>query len=178
MEIDDCTKRDVIAEVFDRVRDYVNPDAPIESLCLPHAFLTIEALRARGHRAILQAGSASWRYLHPNLDDGVTATHFSYMWAPEDPRSIEAIREYRMPEVHVWVATTDPLELVDLTTGHQVAQARRLAGIAWTAEPPGPYLWGLPPRGMMYRPYERATMLALEVAVTLIGIRRTMALVS
>lgn len=163
---------DVIAEVRERITAHVLPGQPLMALCLQHAVLTVQAIRARGTRAIIQAGSASWRYRRPDLDDGACSTHFSYVWDPTHPASRAALAQREMPEMHVWAAIPhgDAPAIVDLTTRFWPQQARRLAGLEWTAERPPEYLWGIPPAGARYVPAEAATMLAVVFAADAFGL--------
>lgn len=172
--------RQVIMEVRERVTCHVLPGQPLMALCLQHAILTVQAIRARGTRAILQAGSASWRYQRPDLDDGIAPTHFSYVWDMQHPASQAAMARGEMPEMHVWAAIPDKdaPAIVDLTTRFWPQQARRLAGLTWTADQPPEYLWGAPPPSARYVPAEAATWLALMFAADLFGADAARALVS
>lgn len=166
---------DVIAEVRSKVADVVCEDMPIGATCLYHAVFAVEAIRARGVRAILQAGSTSWRCVPDHLDDGVAPNAFSYMWDPEAARHV--FEAGGMPEMHVWAATPRPLAIVDLTTGYFPDQAQRLLGLPWTAPRPPPFVWGEPPPGCRYEPHEAAVRVALMLAVQVIGVDRVRRLV-
>jgi hypothetical protein len=105
------------------------------------ALAVIEAGKREGRRLVLQAGSLQWRYVPPQLDDGVSSTHFSYMWSPNDPRSRQAIAMGMLPEVHVWAADVDTQEIIDLSTRELKTIAETRYGLDWkTADPPN-YVW-------------------------------------
>lgn len=167
----------IVDEVNERIAELLDVDIPVEAMCLQHAVLTVEAIRARGHRAILQAGSAGWRFKAPELDDGNAPTHFSYVWDMTCPGNQRALADGLLPEMHVWAALAEPPTIIDLTSKYWPAQARRLAGLEWTAELPPPFVWGVPPAGARYMPVPAATFLALEFAAVLFGVPRVRALV-
>lgn len=169
----------IMAEVRDRVtawlRDHGDDTMALSAMCLYHAAFAVEALKARGHHAFLQAGSAQWRMVAPELDDGVSPTHLGYMF--DLPSATSALQRGMMPEMHVW-AGLEPRTLIDLTTGYQPVQARRLLNKEWTAPLPPPFVWGLPPDSCRYKPSRHAVRIAVMLAADVIGIERATALVS
>lgn len=124
----------------------------IEAACFYWALEAALALHRTGRRVCVQAGSLQW----PSLaeDDGVSPTHFAYMWEPDSETTLVRVAAGQMPEVHCWVALPDDGELVDLSTKYLPAQAARL-GVPWTAPPPPDYLWATAaevPEGVLYAP--------------------------
>ena len=172
-----CFATAVAAEVGRLVLQHVDVDVPLCATCFYHAVYTVEAIRRRGVRAILQAGSATWRYRARELDDGVASTHFGYEWIPGDPGHRERIEAGLMPEMHVWAATVDPPAIVDYTTGLWPEQARRLGGHVWNAAKPPPFVWGVP-TDACYIPDRDAVRCALEMAARVFGVKRARELVS
>jgi hypothetical protein len=101
-----------------------------------------------------KAGSASWRFLPPHLDDGIQATHFTNQWSPTEPQSRERIRAGQLPEIHCWLAIPSTREIVDFSTGY-IHHAARASGLEWKADPLPPYIWcreGDPHPGTVYMP--------------------------
>lgn len=134
-------------EIYEEVATKVKADPRIggwrpTGRCLFWAMYAIEAIRARGVRAILQAGSATWRIVREEDDDGVASTHFGYVWSPNEEASRKAIAEGFMPEMHVWAGIPEDQVLVDLTTGFWPEQAKLLGGFDWRAGLPPKYYWG------------------------------------
>lgn len=76
--------------------------------------LAVHAYLQRGKcDAILQAGTASWRFLSEADDDGSGPTHYSYM-ASDDPlvyamrlQDASMGKPIALPEMHCWVALKD-----------------------------------------------------------------------
>lgn len=168
----------VVSEVAALVARYsVEHDIHPAAMCLYHAVFAVEAIRRRGRRAILQAGSATWRMVAPEVDDGVSPTHLAYEWSPESPASRAAMARGHLPEMHVWAAVVDPPALVDLAAGFWPEQAMRLHGYTWRAPMPPAYVWGVPPPGAGYRPDPHATLEAVKYAAILFGVDRAKALV-
>ena len=98
-------------------------------------------MEEEGIRGVLQAGSASFERVPPELDDGVCSTHFSYVWEERSRTTLRMIAAGSMPEMHVWVAIPRLQEIVDLTTGYQVKQCENLLGVDWLSVSPPKYLW-------------------------------------
>ena len=153
------------AAVVDEIRrefaaHYNGPDSSMA--CLYWSFYACRVLERRGERALVQAGTLE--YPMGNLDDGFSATHFSYVWEPGSAETRRRIAANEMPEMHVWVALPDDGELLDVTTCFFQAQARRL-GLTWKGEAPPPWLWEraelVRNRGAFYVPDRRAIAWAL-----------------
>jgi hypothetical protein len=134
----------------------------LRSRCLQWAVYAARALAARGERACVQAGSAAWPCLA--VDDGVSPTHFAYVWDPDSAETSQRTALGLMPEMHAWVALPDSAEIVDLSAGYQLEQAK-LRGVRWTAPPPPEYVWSTAaelPAGVRYSPCVRAIMWCLQ----------------
>lgn len=162
----------VVSEVRAQVAELADEDMPVSAMCLYHAVLAVEAIRARGVRAILQAGTATWKMLSPDLDDGTVENAFGYLWDPAE--AVPLARRGLMPEMHVWAATVAPMAVVDLASCYFPAQAQRLKGIAWRAAPPPDYVWGTPPAGCRYEPHREAVACAVAMAARVFGERRAL----
>ena len=104
------------------------------------ALAVIEAGKKNGRRLFLQAGSLQWRFVPPQLDDGISATHYSYMWSPYEPLSRRAIEMGMLPEVHVWVGDPQTQELIDLST-REIKSLAQKRGLKWKTANPPKYLW-------------------------------------
>ena len=175
--IDVVTQGLIAAEVRAGVLQYVDETCPLSATCFYHAVLGIEAIRRRGVRAILQAGTTMWRHLDKTLDDGVRPTHFGYQWEPNQLSNLQRVAHGLMPEMHVWSALVDPPAIIDFTTDLWPDQALRLAGITWTAPRPPAFLWG-PPTDASYLPDRGAVTAVLLMAARVFGVKRARELVS
>lgn len=123
------------------VRAQVDADCPPQNgggLCLFLAVKLCNELGKHGIRAVLQAGSAQWKCMA--IDDGVSPTHFAYMWEMS-PLTKLRLSQGKMPEMHCWVGLPDTQEIVDISTRDLVMQAKLRADITWTANPPPDYIW-------------------------------------
>ncbi len=109
--------------------------------CVFWALATLEAGKKFGKNFIIQAGSLQWQYVPNHLDDGVSSTHFSYMWDPTNPLSRRALRMGMLPEVHVWVADPEAQEIIDLSTRGLKEQARNMGVTNWHTASPPRYFW-------------------------------------
>lgn len=129
-------------------------------LCFYYTKYIIDILKRYGYNAVPQAGSMQWRRLKE--DDGVCATHFSYMWNPATPISTISMALGQLPEMHCWVGLIDEQEVVDFSTRHLKSAAAAI-GMEWTAEDPPQYLWcavGDIPESAYYIPNREATIYA------------------
>lgn len=132
--------------------ELVWPEVPLRAGCA-HLVASFGAICAsRGVRVGVQGGTASWRRLPEELDDGVVATHFSYVLELDSPTGLARWARDLLPEMHVWAILPDREEAVDLTLGdlpEQCEIAGRLPWLMprppafgwwrWSEEPPGVY---------------------------------------
>ena len=139
----------------------------ISAACLYWTKAACLRLGEAGQRAILQAGSASWVRVPPELDDGVVATHYSYMWEPQSPANVMQLMKGEMPEMHVWAALPERNQIVDLTTGFQPERCEEMLGMDWPAAKPPDWLWmeasEVPATGAFYEPCPVACSLAMQL---------------
>jgi hypothetical protein len=105
-------------------------------------------------RTIIQAGSAQWPRIPPELDDGVSPTHFAYEWhadsaaarlvragvTPIIPRA-DGLVAASLPEMHAWLACPSSDEIIDFTTGLWPAACMATIGLPWPGPRPPEYLW-------------------------------------
>jgi hypothetical protein len=134
----------------------------IEAMCLWWAHFTVGALADIGVRALIQAGSAYWPRIPPEMDDGVTDNVFGYEFTP-GPHNADIVIKGMMPEIHVWAGIPLTNEIIDLTSGFFPKQAKKLGGFDWPGPKPPSALWvkgtELPP-GVLYRPNLEAIAVA------------------
>lgn len=129
--------------------------------CLYAAHFSVSVLRKHGFDAILQAGSLQWPRVAPEDDDGVSPTHFAYMWDPEGPTSLLAKSRGLMPEIHIWCAIPSTREIVDVVTKDLPADCHSKIGYDWPGELPPDYLWSREaPANVYYIPNPEATRYA------------------
>lgn len=148
---------------------YTGPN--IGQACLTWAMKTYEHLTIRGYRACIQAGSAYYQRVPGNPDEWPTDdTHFSYVWdGPPSATSLAALKQSggHLPEMHVWVALPDTMELIDLTTCYVPANCKAMTGLDWLGPKPPDYIWTTPDKGfgdtVAMIPDVDATILALTL---------------
>ncbi len=157
----------------------------MDSCCLTSATCAVLASADLGYPCLFQAGSMQWRCRSESEpDDGVSATHFAYMWSPEEAHNRQllaglknALRRaelsgrgldpgsYPLPEVHCWAVWPVNTTCVDLTTGTLPDECRRRTGGLWTAPIPPKYFIGVPDgETARYTADEMATCLMFHTA--------------
>lgn len=160
----------VFAEVTarDEFKDY---DPAKCCLLWAGSILTVAQLFPELKNLQLQGGSASWRIVPKDQDDGLSPTHYSYVYTPpDDPEE--------MGEVHFWCAVHpkhDRLErrglIVDPTTVH-VPELARSIGVHAKCWPPN-CVWAapddLPENVEEYAPSLRPTFLGMQYIRTIFG---------
>lgn len=131
------------------------PEAP--GSCLYRAAAMMVALRERGERAQIQAGSALWQFREIAEPEPDT---FGYEWDRTSPLALAAVERAiagrppeLMPEMHCWVAVERPRTrrssaspgadwwLIDPSAGQFPAMCERVLGLAWELERPPVCLW-------------------------------------
>lgn len=131
--------------------------------CVMWAEATRRVLKEQlGIQAFVQAGTANWPLIPDELDDGVCCTHFGYVF--EAPVAYYRFAQGLLPEMHAWVVLPEHEEIIDLTTGFQPMQCKRMIGKEFhpSVRPP-PYLWckwDALPHGWRYKADPVATMMA------------------
>lgn len=143
MDLTHTSKDNIVAEIRRRMDQFEVDLAP--KACLFWAKHTVDVLNEHGFRALLQAGSASFRLLSDHLDDGrhETSTHFTYQFHEHEARA--HLFAGRFPEIHCWAALPDyPSRenptIVDVTTRYLIRNAAD-AGFEWRHTQPPDYLW-------------------------------------
>lgn len=129
---------------------------PIEKACFYHSIamkLAIDKLTKM--RSVIAAGSATFLAVPEELDDGVSPTHYSYVYEGWD------CFPWELPELHCWVAGCDvdgKIYLIDPTVKYVPSLAEDL-GIKWRTPKPPKCLWVEPsnlPKGWHYVPDQAA----------------------
>jgi len=144
-------------------------DCPIEGSCAAAAFSLMIVARQAGIPLVLQAGSAYWRRMTDEQDDGVSPLQFGYEWEPNSTMTRFMIAQGRMPEMHVWVGNPETQEIVDINAGLFPVQAQKLIGVDWPGPRPPDVLWTRAsqlPENAWYRPDGEATKLAMEMLIS------------
>jgi hypothetical protein len=169
---DEIYRRTLAAVKREIARTGGNPEEPMALIgqCLEFAWQGYCVIKEwpGAPRTIIQAGSAQWPRIPPELDDGVSPTHFSYQWEGDSAvtRLVRAgmvpiVRRpdgqvaTSLPEMHVWLACPESRELIDFTTGQWPTACKVLLGQEWLAADPPAYLWTFGtrcPSGVHYRP--------------------------
>ena len=153
--------------------------------CLYWGLATLAAakkfgLLAHGWRPTLQGGTAGWKRIRPEEDDGVVFDMFSYVFEMS-PVTIQKIQNNELPEMHVWVACPVNQVVLDFTTGFAPRQCRETGGMEWTAPDPPPHMIFTPsslPDGAYYAPTMQGTQLAYlfaERAMSALGFKQACA---
>ncbi|MCI0457784.1 MAG: hypothetical protein L0Z62_12520 [Gemmataceae bacterium] len=171
------TSRD---EIFRRTLEAVQHPA-LTGQCLEFAWRGYRIIKGwpGAPRTIIQARSAQWPRIPPEMDDGVRPTHFAYEWHADSHaaqllrsgivpvvRRADNLVAASLPEMHVWLACPDSGELVDFTTGHWPAACLATLGEDWPGPRPPEYLWTFGnrlPAGVNYLPDREAIDVAILI---------------
>ena len=138
--------RNLIMDRHPEVVDVVNGKRQVAmptGNCVLSSLAMIEVLIKHNIRAIIQAGSCLWRY-KPDECSGVT--HFGWVYGDNEPIPQQLSHKARLkgllPELHVWVAIPDSLEIVDIETARFPHVAKNMIGVQWDESllPPD-FLW-------------------------------------
>lgn len=170
--IDPAERERIFESVQAGIETFRGEDAPASAHCFYRAVLTVRELYARGERAILQAGTAEWAIRTPDQDDGMSPTHFGYVWSPDEFDWKRLYYQGILPEIHVWSALPASREIIDMSSGCFPEQAKLLKGWDWRAEPPPQFLWTSElPSNAVYEAHPDATAFALALALAKFGIQ-------
>lgn len=135
---------------------------PLSHYCLLWARNTILALEEFKLPGQIQAGSAFWRCVREEDDDGVEVNQVGYKFQMNE-KSIMEFALGLLPEMHVWVAVVqgEQKELIDLTPPFFKDRCREFGG-RWTMPNPPAYLWtdlkNFPSELCSYDPDVKATL--------------------
>lgn len=158
----DAWKRQWVSEARALVATHF-PDCPARGSCLFHAIAMIQVAKRHGRKLVLQAGTAYWERMPPEIDDGVSPTHFGYEWEADSPTTRARIAARMLPEMHIWVGDPATQEIIDISTNEFVDQARHMLGVDWPGKKPPDFLWAKAselPKEAVYQPDGRATRVA------------------
>ncbi len=174
--------RTIRDDIFRRTLAAVSAEQPhLTGNCLEFAWHGYQIIKSfpGAPRTIIQAGSAQWPRVPPELDDGVSPTHFAYEWNPEHPvtrlfltgftplvQRADGHTAASLPEMHVWLGCPDSEEIIDFTTGLWPAACQATLGEDWLAEHPPEYLWTFGsrlPKDVRYIASREAIEVVIEV---------------
>lgn len=138
----------VKTEIFETVQRTMNgKDKALSRSCFGWALETCKEIeRTTERRCILQAGSAYWPLCPVSEDDGVRPLRYGYEWQPLTRPAAQIAKTVLtgiLPEIHVWAALPDRMEIVDFTTGLWPEAAKQNLGLEWLApHKPPRFFWG------------------------------------
>ncbi len=122
---------------------------PPHRSCLYASWTMIRRLFQEGAVPILQAGNMQWPRITREQDDGVSDSHWAYMYSPETVASQRSMMNGEMPEIHIWVGRLDhPQELIDINTCHFPNACKDMMRLDWPGPRPPDYLWQHPEEGL------------------------------
>lgn len=141
--------------------------------CLYWMHVTCAVLSKAGIGCVPCAGSASFLIVPPELDDGVSPTHFSFMWETPPGGVMRTLADSiakgkqvtALPEMHCWNYLPATQEIVDFSAGTIPAMAERM-GFKWQTPKLPPFLWRRPTSllpAAIYTPNRDAAQLAMRI---------------
>lgn len=157
-------KRDIYHEVRAQLRNWY-PEEREHGSCFYWAHAGWRVLTEYGFDVLFQAGSMSWPMVPKDRWFSEAITHFSYLWSPESERSQQAMAIGKMPEIHIWLALPQRLEIVDFSTGTLPLAAETQQQFKWTGPRPPDFLWTTfdrLPEGVFYKADKEATLYLLR----------------
>jgi hypothetical protein len=148
------------------------PDVNPAAACLYLTMATIACAKQRGVRLLLQAGSMHWRAVPEELDDGISPTHFAYVWGSTRTMAHQFVARHRhLPEIHVWAVDPVRRELIDASTYGFPTACEQTAGMKWRGPKPPDFLWAKGdslPDGASYEPNMEACLFAADMVDNLL----------
>jgi len=160
-------KEAIYAAACKRFADWYGEPMQRNGACLYWAQIAAGVLNGLGLRAIIQAGDMHWPIVPDGQDDGMSATHFAYVWDPKSPASIASCNAGHLPEMHCWAGIPATGELIDFSTKYLPERAA-VHGMKWCTPLPPDFLWAtsakMPP-GVIYRPNKQATRFAVGLLI-------------
>src|ERR1043165_3717338 len=165
-QIRDTIYRQTLAAVQQEAGEHDN----LSGRCLDFAWHGYQILKdwPGAPRTIIQAGSAQWPRIPPEMGDDVSPTHFAYEWHPESEiaqltlsgivpvvRRADGYAAPSLPEMHVWLGCPETGEIIDFTTGMWPLACRATLGLDCPAAVPPEYFWNFGTRrpfGVNYLP--------------------------
>lgn len=149
-----------IIELSRKLVEYKFPEVPAEQSCLYASYvLKFNIQLFLKKNAIIKAGSMSWPMIDMSHDDGVSPTHFSYIWTPGS-----ILINDKLPEIHVWVECDN--HIIDMNTKYLPNLCETMSGYKWAGKMPPDYLWAEKnnlPAYVIYKSYDDASKLANEL---------------
>jgi hypothetical protein len=161
-------------EIYQRtlaaVRREVGEATLLTGHCLEFAWAGYQVIKGTpgAPRTVIQAGSAQWPRIPPEMDDGASPTHFAYEWHPHSGvttllrsgvipvgRRADGQVAASLPEMHVWLGCPDTGEIIDFSTGLWPAACAATLGLDWPGPLPPDYFWDFGarrPAGVNYLP--------------------------
>lgn len=149
----------------------------LDGACLFLAIGFMQAYREwTGVVTLLQAGSASFKMVPDNQDDGVSPNYFSYQFSLA--AALPYVARGELPEIHCWVGIKETRELVDVSTEFLPDQCKKLSGMDWRTPPPPPFVWDTTAalerqRDLIYTPDVDAIRIALRYANNVVTVARS-----
>jgi len=163
------TEQQITSRAVELFRANYSKQLPEHSACLMWAAVTLVACSERNVKALFQAGTAMFRVVHPDNDDGICNDHFSYKFVQQE--AVVHMLMGNFPEMHAWVYLPELRTIVDMTYEYQPLQCRRITGMSWDERllPTGP-LWRSvdelnadDPSLVIYHPDEMACSMAIAL---------------
>lgn len=153
----------------------------VEASCFWHTMTAWRFLNERikdgtfpaGSRSLIQAGTLSWPIVPEDQDDGVSPTHYTYLYEPDNPMNFILMLTGQLPEMHCWNAVTIPGKspvLIDLCTRYLPEMMRTTCvngPLEWRTPAPPDYIWRSAhsiPHRVRYEPDLKAISTVLNCA--------------
>lgn len=162
-------EKDAIAGAAQRIveRFVIPPGVEPWRACLWYTFGALPFLeRILKRKVIPQGGTASWRRVRDEDDDGIMPTHYSYQFDLDHPMTTMSIVLRQLPEMHCWLAVPSTGDIIDLSVKHQARACHENTGMQWTGDPLPEYLWlnvnDPEQTDYVYRGQREATAIAIE----------------
>lgn len=171
-------EKDAIAGAAQRIveRFVIPPGVEPWRACLWYTFGAIPFVqKVLKKKVIPQGGTASWRRVRDEDDDGVLPTHFTYLFDFDDPLTTMSLLLRQLPEMHCWMAVPSTGDIIDLSVKHQTRACYENTQMVWQAYPLPEYLWlnvNDPEQDdFVYRGQREATAIAIDAAASCVRFR-------
>ena len=134
---------DVKQKIIERARELFNKNYKNKKgTCLGWALCGYVAAKEFGKNFSILAGSSQWKFVPDNLDDGISANYFGYVFEPNSIVSRMNVASGGMPEFHAWLVDSENKQLIDFASYQFPSQAKSIAGYNWHSSlVPPKYYW-------------------------------------
>jgi len=111
---------------------------PTHGHCIYHAIAGIKAAQDYGYRFSIVGGTLQWKYRERPFSE--ESDCFGYEWEPKHLLSIKAVKEGKLPEIHIWIEYEKP-DLTKQVIDFSISLLPEACPYTWENRKPPIHLW-------------------------------------